>query len=425
MTETLFGVAREIITPPAPMRLACTGDFDSIYRDVHDEVYVRTLVLRRGEHTVVWVSFDLLFHDRALNRDIQAYAQQRHGIDPELVIVAAVHNHNAPAVESYNPGRGEPAYESLLRERAMSSLDRAIAQLQPGDVSLARGDIDLNVNRRVVTDEGVTMAPNHEAARDTEMTVLQVHDRSGLLRVAMVTYACHPVFYPDRQVLTSEFPGRLCQLLEARHYGCTPMYFQGAAGDARPVATIVGDHFEPRDFGVVDAFAQDLADRVDALLEAPSEPIELAPRGIEFTVELPLDVRDRAEFEAQAANTALGAGHPNVTCGRIMAEHYDSQAHALPLHCSLVELAPGMVLATMGGEPCNDLKEIVREQVGGEVWFIGYTDCCAYIVSDRMVREGGYEAYSFWSFGNLGPFSPGVDDRVRAGFGQAWQQLSR
>src|SRR5699024_7658724 len=234
---------------------------------------------------MLWVSYELLFFDRALNRTLADHAARAHGGDPVHVTVAAVHNHNSAATAGYNPGRGREDYDELLRRKGIAAIDSAMAHLRPGRLEYRRTDIDLNIQRRVVRDGQASAGPNEGAPRDTELALLTVTDDTDTLAACVVVWACHPVFYPDRRVLTGEFPSRLCSLLIAERYGCTPLFLQGAAGDARPRASIVDGAFAPRPFEVVDDFARELADEVLALLERPGYPVELSPYGVEFTVE--------------------------------------------------------------------------------------------------------------------------------------------
>jgi hypothetical protein len=44
----LFGVSKEIITPPFKMQIACTGEYLKNFESVHDDVYVRCLVLKNS-----------------------------------------------------------------------------------------------------------------------------------------------------------------------------------------------------------------------------------------------------------------------------------------------------------------------------------------------------------------------------------------
>lgn len=426
-----FATATEVITPPRPMRLACTGDFASTSTGVHDDQHVRVLALQaNGGQVLLWVSYELLFFDRALNRALAEHAHRRYGIDPVHVTVAAVHNHNAGATCGYNPGAATAEYDALLVERGIAAIDTAMAHLRPGTLELRRTDIDLNIQRRVVTDGVATAGPNEGAPRDTELVLLTVtdastsQDDSATLAACVVVWACHPVFYPELTTLSGEYPARLAQLLATDRYGCTPLFFQGAAGDARPRATIVDGAFARRGFGVIDRFARQVGDEVLALLERPGTPLDLDPTGVEFTVELPLSTLTVSDYQALAASG--GPGNPTATNAQLRIDDHASRPEVATLTCTLVKLSgPEPVwLATMSGEPCHDIKELVRAEVPGPVVFIGYTDSTIYVVSDRMIAEGGYEVSSAVSFGHRGPLQPGVDARISAAFRQAVAALT-
>ena len=48
-----FGTAKEIITPTFPTRIACYSDFTSDFSAIHDDVFVRCLVIDDGNEKVV------------------------------------------------------------------------------------------------------------------------------------------------------------------------------------------------------------------------------------------------------------------------------------------------------------------------------------------------------------------------------------
>ena len=52
-----FGTGKDIITPVAPMNVACNGNFDKPFVWVHDDVYVRYLVLDDGKEKAVLMDF--------------------------------------------------------------------------------------------------------------------------------------------------------------------------------------------------------------------------------------------------------------------------------------------------------------------------------------------------------------------------------
>ena len=88
-----FGTGKDIITPVAPMNVACNGVFDKPFVWVHDDVYVRCLVLDDGKEKAVLMAFDLLFHDHVLNDQVAAYAHEKY-LPKYGCRLAALHLHD-------------------------------------------------------------------------------------------------------------------------------------------------------------------------------------------------------------------------------------------------------------------------------------------------------------------------------------------
>ena len=80
----------------------------------------------------------------------------------------------------------------------------------------------------------------------------------------------------------------------------------------------------------------------------------------------------------------------------------------------------------MGGEICYEVKRILEPVFApGELFFIGYADATAYIPSDQLIREGGYEAEgSTIEYCLKGPIALGVDEQVATAFSSAVGRLS-
>ena len=75
-----FGTAKEVITPPHKTKISCVGIFDADFEYVHDDAFLRCLVCDDGKSKAVYMSADLLFHDRELNEALAEYANEKYGI---------------------------------------------------------------------------------------------------------------------------------------------------------------------------------------------------------------------------------------------------------------------------------------------------------------------------------------------------------
>ncbi len=417
-----FGVSKDLITPSFPMKIACSGTFDADLTEIHDDVFVRCLVMEGGGEKLVLFAFDLLFHSRDLNRSLEEYARQRYGIKPSAVIVGATHGHTTPASLGYNPGHHSEEYEKFLVSRGKTALDRAMCSMFEGSLSYDSFDVELNISRRGIVNGKFANFPAPGRPRDTELATLCVRDADGNVRSIVISYGCHPVFYPAQRSVSGEFPARLCQLLDAEFYGCTSLFFQSAGGDVRPLPTVRDGRFvSPLSFDVLDSFAKAMFRAVAERIEAGAgENINISPSSKAFAVDLPMDPLSYEGFcELSKVHDSPGAkDSPNRENIRyILNGGYAKLADSLPLHCQTVRLTDELYIATVGGEPTFGVKCCVKSAFGGKkVLFIGYTDACAYIVNDRELEEGGYEATCHLEYCLKGPFKRGIDERIKSGF---------
>lgn len=411
-----FGVSKDIITPVLPTRLACPQyDRDKVFVNVHDDLFVRTLVLDDGCEKTVFMSFDLLFHDRALNQKIEVYAQQNYGIHPASVVISYTHAHTAPAVLGYNPGFHSDEYEELLLARAKNCLDRAMHTMCEGMLEYGTFDADFNISRRGQINGKFSNIPNADYSHDTEFSVMCVRDADDNIRAVMMNYACHPVFYPTSKSVSGEFPARLCQYIDMMYYGCVSMYFQSAGGDVRPSVSADLEKMRwksPMSFADIDAFTRSIAETVHDFIRnggCEKQPLSIASDG--FEIELPMQPKPIEYFENYLREFGDDMTNPNCVNAHIITNGgYEKLPESVILHCRTVRLNDDLYIAAVGGEPCFGVKQAVKAAFAGKkVCFIGYTDSCAYVVDDKILSEGGYEAICHLEYGHIGAFKSGLD----------------
>ena len=433
-----FGVAKDIITPVEPTMLTCTGVYNETYKEIHDDIFVRCLVIDDGKRKAVLMAFDLIFHDRTLNREIARYAKEKHGIDPAAVVLTHTHSHTTPSTPSYNrynPMCRNEAFEKLLFDRAKDCLDRAMYTMFEGEMEYGSFDGDFNVSRRGKVNGKYKIHPNFDYICDKEFFVLRVTDTRGNLRSIVCNYPCHPVFYPSADELSGEFPGRLSQLLECEYYGAVALYTQSSAGDVRPLTAV--DYkddgslgFKKLPFSGVDEFAKMMFKSVcDFLNNGSFKSVDATLAADEFTIELEIEPAPISAFEArieyEKAKPVPAPGNSNwLNAEHAVAGGYDDLPESVTLHCQTLKICDSLYIATVGGEPCFGVKNAVKAAFGeSDVLFIGYTDDCAYLVDDRVLSEGGYEPECHIEYNLKGPFKSGLDDKYTSGFKASFERI--
>ena len=422
-----FGAAKEITTPPFKMKLACSGKMDVDYEDIYDDVYTRCLVFENGDQKFILMSFDLLFHDRSLNNAMAEYASEKYGVNKQGVCVCYTHAHTTPASKGYHPLHHDDRYEELLIERGKKCIDSAMANMFEGYYEYGSIEIEMNDSRRALINGRYQNAPDPNKPHDKELFVIAVKDMEGRVRSVFANYACHPVFYPAKLTLCGEFPARLCMELDTMYEGCVSLFSQSAGGDVRPrpVAVQLEDgtwKWRGGTFAEMEKFGKDLSLLVKSVLDSGKMKRGASLfEAVQFDIPLEMYGRSLEDFQKLWERWKDDRYGPNRTNAYLISHGgYEKLSDVLMLTCQIIRVDEDFFIATMGGEPCYNVKMIVREVFEGKnLCFVGYTDSCAYIVDDVMIDEGGYEPTSSLEYGLKGNFKRGISQSIRQGFTDA------
>jgi len=423
-----FGVARELITPPVKTHMGGYGSlYGRYFTGIHDDLYVKTLVLDDGGRKAVLMSLDLLFHDFELTEHLGDYILERYGVPKSNLVLSYTHTHAGPAVRGYDPGQHSDEYEAFLLDRLRRCVDRAFVNAFDGTVAYGVVEGDWNVCRRKKVAGVWRNAPNFDAPRDSELALLTVRDGEGRLRAIVTNYSCHPVTLGDTLWISAEYPGRLCQLLETAFYGSTAMFFQSAGGCSIPKVAAPGGRRKKCSFGELDTMAADMARAAsEAISSGTLRPVNLKIAARRFVIPLETEVYPKAYFEGILNDPAIPHG-PKKNEARLVLERYDTTDNVVRLNASIVRLNPRLYIAFLCGEVTYPVKQLVKRAFGGhDVIFIGYGDASAYIPDDRYISEGGYETDgSVVEFCLKGRFKPGVDERIIAAYREHLAEIER
>ena len=222
-----IGFSKSNITPPAGIVLGgyagyrpCSG--------VHDPLYCKAVVLEQEGIRYCLVALDLLCVDEALYRRI-AQAVSGLGIQPEHLLVSAIHSHAAPqgvlpgegalAAVNCTPYENTPefsAYMEAVIDTATAVCRTATDNLEPFLLRAAKGATPPVGSER-----------HTGAAPGGDLTVIQCKTESGKL-LTLFNFPCHPtVLGPDNLLVSADFTAGIEALLG----GDMAVFLNGAAGD--------------------------------------------------------------------------------------------------------------------------------------------------------------------------------------------------
>lgn len=396
------------ITPLKPFPLAGYERRPDRFERVHDPLELNGILLRQGHRAVVLVTADLLY----VTEDLEATARQvlraEPGLEGATFLLGASHTHFAPAVDPSKPamGRSVAEYEAFVKERIVVLMEKLASQPGvPMDVHYASGQASHAVNRRrrgwSVGRRGIKRTtaalPNPHGPKDETVRLITLRSSEGEPLAAIWNYACHPTGFPERNAVSSEYPGVVRGALRrvVGRQSFPVLFFQGFAGNIRPPAydhskrpvMLVRRMLNGKAFGSFtpeqyELWSTSLADRVVPLLGGNKLPTSELTH---ISGTLPLDV--------------ILAGAPKDRRLRV----------------DTLILGAGLRLVGFSAEMMAEYLPRLRSIFPSEQLMpIGYTGSTfGYLPTEAMLSEGGYEAGGFLPLFNLsGSFEASAEERV-------------
>ena len=139
-------------------------------RDIHDDLYAKTLVLDNGSARVSLTLVDLCVLPAAVTHAAQKAIETEAGIPPTNSVFCCTHTHSAPTTMHLFQAQPDPGYLDFLTRRIVDSVRMAVARLEPARIGFGFGREDrIAFNRRYELKPG-TMPPNPFGGIDSVKT---------------------------------------------------------------------------------------------------------------------------------------------------------------------------------------------------------------------------------------------------------------
>lgn len=243
------GVAVADITPPLEVGLL-TSSVEGLYApftSVRLSLKARVLVLSGAAITIALVSLDLLALSDTSTGGWDAFKQGMAGdIPAEHIIITCTHTHNAPESVALSPLYLTPVYRTWLHEvqqQVRIAIGTALKAAKECTVSIGSSILEgYSLQRRIPMPQGIVMsdamqpiAPELIRREPVDRRVHTIRFSAGNEVIATVVHAvCHPVHEMCLPHISPDFPGELCNALEAAGGNGMAMFLNGAAGDINP-----------------------------------------------------------------------------------------------------------------------------------------------------------------------------------------------
>jgi putative membrane-bound dehydrogenase-like protein len=409
------GVAQIDITPTYPIRLSGFGFRRTESEGVTHRVWAKALVIDDGTPTVL-ITVDNLGIPAPMVQDIAARLEKKAKLPSDRLAVTATHTHTAPMLRGIAPtlfGMPIPKehqehidrYTSELTDKLEKVALDALADRQPARLHWGIGKVGFAVNRR--TKGGPV---------DHDLPILVVRDLKRKVRAIYVSYACHCVTLSNNKI-SGDWAGYAQERIQDGYPGAIALLSVGCGADSNPSSGVTGEKTE-----IASRQGAEIAHEVKRLADGYLTPLTGKITSAVSRFELPLaDAPSREQWQAKAKRTDAIGYHARVNFDRI--DRGEVLKAKIDYSVQSWQFGDSLAMVFLPGEVVVDYSQRLKRELDGlRLWINAYAnDDPCYIPSERVLKEGGYEAGGAMVYYDLpGPFRPGLEAKI---IGAAHAQL--
>ena len=399
------GVSKVCITPPVGTWQGGYGARSRPSEGIHDDLYARAIVLSGAGPPVAIVSVDVSNLPHDVSDRARRRAAEQTGIPAANIALCCSHTHGGPIFRPFvnRPGpQPDPDYLLMLEKYLAGAVVAAARELQPAAVRLGRGAAYFNVNRRLMTPEGLQMRPNPAGPVDREALVLRVDAvgedgavQGGAALAVLFRFACHATAMgASNYLITADYPGAAAAHIESAYHGqTTALFLQGCAGNIRPHLKSATGGFTGADWTILARLARELGSAVVAGAERS----------------LMADSTGSPDGQVSAASETITLPYDDYP-GKTRDEGMPAEVQVFRLGAFALVTLPGEVFVEIGWR----VRDAVAEPLGLEpshVIVAAYANgSIGYLPTAAAVKEGGYETMAFEHQGRPAGYVPYAED---------------
>ncbi len=348
---------------------------------------------------------------------VAARIGEAHGLAREQIAITCSHTHSGPPLHTIENRIVYPidseqeadleCYTESVGDKIVALAGRLMETLRPVELAYGTGRADFAVNRRN-NKEADTVKPEFEAKGpvDHDVPVLRVSDEDGKLMAVVFGYACHCTtmsFYK----WCGDYAGFAQSHLEEEHPEATALFVAGCGADINPMPR--GELEYCKDYG------KRLAAAVEDTLMAPMQPVTGKISARLERIALAFDaLPDREKLR----NDLEGENKYYAKRAAILLERMDRGIPLSPTYpypVQTLQFGDSLTTIILGGEVVVDYAIRLKKELGAnDTWVVAYAnDLCAYVPSERVLLEGGYEGGgAMVYFARPAPWAPGLEQQI-------------
>jgi neutral ceramidase len=349
-------------------------------------------------------------------REVSRRCLEQYGLRRDQLWLNSSHTHSGPAVwpnlrvifdfNALDQQRAEQ-YAHELTDKLIAIVGAVLEHQQPATLSFGMGDASFAINRRLAKLQELHPGQNFPAPIDHSVPVIQVKSADGVVRAILFGYACHnTTITGEFYEVAGDYAGYAQEALERQFPQAQAMFVELCGGDQNP---------SPRSkVELARVHGDEMAAAVESVLAKPlkslSGPIKTA---FETTV-LPFTPYRREDFETE--EHSVDVYHRRRAKLMLAAyEHGEPPSAVDSYPVQAIRFGAGPTILTLGGEVVVDYDlRVKREYAGSDLVVAGYSNgVMSYIPSERVLKEGGYEAAdSMIYYAQPAPYATGIEERI-------------
>lgn len=403
------GLAKVDITPEGPIRLSGFYVRQTESVGVREHIFARAMAIAGiDKKPAVLITVDSIGIPAHVRNEVAHRLAEKKGLPNERFAISATHCHTTPMLTGVLTtmfGAPVPAdqqaridkYTKDLTDKLEQVAVEALSDMKPARLEFGIGQADFSINRR--TKGGPV---------DHELPVLQVADLKGKIRAVYVSYACHCVVLSDFKT-SGDWAGYAAADIEKKYPGSIALVSVGCGADSNPAC---GVQFDKAEFA--QKYAAQIAIEVDRVFNTMLARLD---GNIECQLEeikLPLQkLPSRSEWEERAKLKG-----PEGYYAKVQLEQLDAGkrlATEVTYPVQTWKFGDRLAMVFLSGEVVVDYSLRLKKELDStRLWLNAYSnDDPAYIPSERILREGGYEGGGAMVYYNLpAPFAAGLEDKI-------------
>jgi len=405
------GLSKVDITPSFPIRLSGFSSRKTESEGVRQKIFARALAIRGQGEPIVLIAVESIGISPELRDEVTKRLQTTRKIAPDRVAFCSTHSHTAPTLRGVLPTMfGEPLtpaqqqhvdqYTDELIQKVERAAVDALDNLVPSTISFGIGQAGFAQNRR--TPGGPV---------DHQLPVLVITGPDGKVRGIYLGYACHCVLLRDNLV-SGDWAGAASDQLEQKFPGSVALVSIGCGADSNPATDPQQDQAQ-----VAAQHGREIVDEVGRLLA--DKKLTPVHGEIECQLEmLPLPLQPIAPRDKWVERSQIPG--PEGYYARVQLERIDggeTLPTEVPYPIQTWKFGKSLAMVFLGGEVVVDYAIRLKKELGADrLWVTAYANSApAYIPSERILKEGGYEggqAMQYYALPAL--FAPGLEDRIIA-----------